>query len=90
MRPKWLKLASLAHSKLSDLWYILNLFNNKFDFTTAGDRDCVTAVERLPVLHYSTSVKLAVAVKQYTAEVSSAPVAVATATDVLQTSYTSL
>ena len=24
-----------------------------FDFTTAGDWDCVAAVERLPVLHYS-------------------------------------
>ena len=24
-----------------------------FDFTTVGDRDCVAAVERLPVLHYS-------------------------------------
>ena len=24
-----------------------------FDFTTAGDWDCVTAVERLPVFHYS-------------------------------------
>ena len=26
---------------------------NKFDFTTAGDCDCVAAVERLPALHYS-------------------------------------
>ena len=24
-----------------------------FDFTTAGDWDCVEAVESLPVLHYS-------------------------------------
>ena len=24
-----------------------------FDFTTAGDWDCVAAVERLPALHYS-------------------------------------
>ena len=24
-----------------------------FDFTTAGDGDCVAAVERLPALHYS-------------------------------------
>ena len=30
-----------------------NLFKNIFDFTTAGDWDCVAAVERLPVLHYS-------------------------------------
>ena len=26
---------------------------HRFDFTTAGDRDCVAAVERLPALHYS-------------------------------------
>ena len=25
---------------------------NIFDFTTAGDCDCVAAVERLPPLHY--------------------------------------
>ena len=31
----------------------LNPFNNIFDFTTAGDWDCVAAVERLPALHYS-------------------------------------
>ena len=29
------------------------LFKNIFDFTTAGDWDCVAAVERLPALHYS-------------------------------------
>ena len=28
-------------------------FGNIFDFTTAGDWDCVAAVERLPALHYS-------------------------------------
>ena len=28
-------------------------FKNIFDFTTAGDWDCVGAVERLPALHYS-------------------------------------
>ena len=28
-------------------------FKNIFDFTTAGDWDCVAAVERLPALHYS-------------------------------------
>ena len=28
-------------------------FKNIFDFTTAGDWECVAAVERLPVLHYS-------------------------------------
>ena len=28
-------------------------FKNIFDFTTAGDWECVTAVERLSALHYS-------------------------------------
>ena len=28
-------------------------FKNIFDFTTAGDWDCVAAVERLPALHNS-------------------------------------
>ena len=28
-------------------------FKNMFDITTAGDGDCVAAVERLPALHYS-------------------------------------
>ena len=28
-------------------------FKNIFDLTTAGDLDCVAAVERLPALHYS-------------------------------------
>ena len=28
-------------------------FKNIFDFTTAGDWECVAAVERLPALHYS-------------------------------------
>ena len=28
-------------------------FKNMFVFTTAGDWDCVAAVERLPALHYS-------------------------------------
>ena len=28
-------------------------FKNIFDFTTAGDWDCVAAVERLPALHYN-------------------------------------
>ena len=30
-----------------------NLLKNIFDFTTAGDWDCVAAVEHLPALHYS-------------------------------------
>ena len=29
-----------------------NLFKNIFDFTTAGDCDCVAVVEHLPALHY--------------------------------------
>ena len=29
---------------------------NIFDFTTAGDWDCVAAVERLPALHYSVDI----------------------------------
>ena len=28
-------------------------FKNIFDFTTAGDWDCVAAVEHFPALHYS-------------------------------------
>ena len=32
---------------------IVSPFMNIFDFTTAGDWDCVAAVERLPALHYS-------------------------------------
>ena len=28
-------------------------FKNIFNFTTAGDCDCLAAVERLPALHYS-------------------------------------
>ena len=42
------------------LWYFLIIPTNYFDlehtyqdFTTAGDLDCVAAVERLPALHYS-------------------------------------
>ena len=30
-----------------------NLFKNIFEFTTAGDWDCVAAVEHLPDLHFS-------------------------------------
>ena len=33
-----------------------NPIKNIFDFTTAGDWDCVAAVERLPALHYSVDV----------------------------------
>ena len=30
-----------------------NFFENIFDFTTAGDWDCVASVELLPACHYS-------------------------------------
>ena len=45
-----------AHSSFSSLVHVLlpkDNFYNIFDFTTAGDWDCVAAVERLPVLNYS-------------------------------------
>ena len=60
MRPKRPKLASLAQ-KICTLWFQFfdalfaskgYPFKNLFDFTTAGDWDCVAAVERLPALHY--------------------------------------
>ena len=60
MKPKWQKLASMAQ-KISTLWFHFfdalfaskgSHFKNIFYFTTAGDWDCVAAVERLPVLHY--------------------------------------
>ena len=38
-----------------------NLFKNIFDFTTAGDWDCVAPVERLPALHYSCKVSITMA-----------------------------
>ena len=56
MTPKWQKLASLAQS-ICTLWFQFfgavfaskgYPFKNIFDFTTAGDWDCVAAVERLP------------------------------------------
>ena len=62
MKPKWQKLANLSgpgnmHTLVSVLWCSLCFqripFKNIFDFTTDGDWDCVAAVERLPVLHYS-------------------------------------
>ena len=61
MRPKRPKLASLA-LKICTLWFQFfdalfaskgYPFKNIFDFTTAGDWDCVAAVERLSALHYS-------------------------------------
>ena len=45
------------HTLVSVLWCSLIFqripLKNIFDFTTAGDWDCVAALERLPVLHYS-------------------------------------
>ena len=35
-----------------------NLFKSLFDVTTAGDWNCVAAVERLPALHYSVDLIL--------------------------------
>ena len=61
MKPKCQKLASLAQ-EICTLWLQFfgavfapkgYHFKNIFDFTTACDWDCVAAVERLPVLHYS-------------------------------------
>ena len=40
-------------AELFPLMFTSNIFKNIFDFTTAGDWDCVAAVERLPALHYS-------------------------------------
>ena len=61
MTPQLQKLASLAQ-EICTLWFQFfgevfaskeYPFKNIFDFTTAGDWDCVAAVERLPALHYS-------------------------------------
>ena len=61
MEPKWQKLVCLAH-EMCALWLHLfgavfaskgYPFKNIFDFTTAGDWDCVSVVERLPAHHYS-------------------------------------
>ena len=61
MKPKWQKLASLTQ-EICALWFQFfgavfaskgYPFKNIFYFTTAGDWDCVAAVERLPALHFS-------------------------------------
>ena len=61
MKSKWQKLASLAQ-KICTLWFRFfgavfaskgYHYKNIFDFTTAGDWDCVAVVERLSALHYS-------------------------------------
>ena len=61
MKHKWQKLASLAQEICTlQFQFFSAVFASKgypfktiFDFTTAGDWDCVAAVERLPALHYS-------------------------------------
>ena len=61
MKPKSQKLASLAQEVCTLEFQFFGAvfafkgypFKNIFDFTTAGDWDCVAAVERLPALHYS-------------------------------------
>ena len=61
MNPKWQKLASLAQV-ICTLWFQFfgavfapkgYPLKNIFDFTTASDRDCMAAVERLPTFHHS-------------------------------------
>ena len=60
MTPKWQRLASLAQ-EMYTLWFQFfgavfaskgYPFKNIFDFTTAGDWDCVAGVKRLPALYY--------------------------------------
>ena len=60
MKPGWQRLAGLAQD-ICALWFRFfgavfaskgYPFKNIFDFTTAGDWDCVAAVERLPALQY--------------------------------------
>ena len=61
MMPNLLKLASLVQKICTLCFQFYDTlfaskgypFKNLFDFTTAGDWDCMVAVERLPVLHYS-------------------------------------
>ena len=61
MKPEWQKLASLSQEICTLKFQFFGAvfaskrypFKNIFDFTTAGDWDCVAAVERLPALRYS-------------------------------------
>ena len=57
MRPKWLMVASLVQkictlytfvSLLHSLLPNITFFENIFDFTTAGDRNCVAVAESFP------------------------------------------
>ena len=77
MKPKWQKLASLA-LLICKLWFQFFSavfasngypFKNIFDFTTAGDWDCVAAVERFPALHYSADfISLSFGIKGFIVE----------------------
>ena len=61
MKHKWQKLASQAQEIcILSFQFFSAVFASKeytlkniFDFTTAGDWDCVAAVERLPSLYHS-------------------------------------
>ena len=61
MKSKWQKLACLAQEICTlKFQFVGAVFASKgyplkniFKFTTAGDLDCVAAVERLSVLYYS-------------------------------------
>ena len=58
MRPDWPKLASLAQKTctLDNIQFfgvILASNRNIFNFTTAGDLDCVVTVKSLPAHHHS-------------------------------------
>ena len=46
-------LVSTEHMKTMHMAQLKKPLKNIFDFTTAGDWDCVAAVERLPALHYN-------------------------------------
>ena len=49
MKPNWLKLAKSGPENLLPNY---NIFKNIFDYTTAGDRDSLAMVERLPAICY--------------------------------------
>ena len=51
----WIKLGSTCRQQLKccSVLATCKTKSTYFDFTTAGDWDCVVAVERLPALHYS-------------------------------------
>ena len=51
------EIVGIPITTISEFYFVSDkyneLFNSIFDITTAGDWDCVAAVERLPALHYS-------------------------------------